>query len=184
MPNEREREREDIASSGIDGTWRKFERHEHKNEPRARDWKYEATDEGDSFRRNKRIEKTRSPRPFILFKDFAIIIISHAPATLKKTCTEKKWKAGAECWLLLTDDIEADELTAMRLSGHLTLVQSGVSGLREFDLQRPVLCRSWLDDSETLVGRVRVSTHRQDVDVTMPDPAHLHPKKKKMRRRN
>ena len=75
--------------------------------------------------------------------------------------------------LLLTDDIEADELTAMRLSGDLTFVQSGVSGLREFDLQRPVLCRSGLDDGEPLVGRVSISTHRQDVDVTMPDPAHL-----------
>lgn len=61
----------------------------------------------------------------------------------------------------------------MRLSRHLTLIQSGISGLREFDLQCPVLCRPGLDDSEPLVGRVRISTHCQDVNVTMPDPAHL-----------
>lgn len=78
----------------------------------------------------------------------------------------------------LTDDIESNELAAMRLSRDLTLVQSGISGLREFDLQSPILCRSRLDDGEPLVGRVRVSTHCQDVHVTVPDPAHLCGKKK------
>lgn len=76
----------------------------------------------------------------------------------------------------------------MGLRGDLALVQSGVPGLREFDLQRPVLGGSRLDDGEPLVGCVRVSTHSQDVHVTVPDPAHLHQqerkeKKKKKKRR-
>lgn len=79
----------------------------------------------------------------------------------------------------LTDDIQSNELAAVRLGGYLTFVQSGVSGLREFDLQRPVLGRTRLDNAEPLVGRVRVSTDRQDVDVTVSDPAHL---KRKQRR--
>ena len=81
----------------------------------------------------------------------------------------------------LTDDIQSNELAAVRLGGYLTFVQSGVSGLREFDLQRPVLGRTRLDNAEPLVGRVRVSTDRQDVDVTVSDPAHL---KRKQRRGN
>lgn len=70
-------------------------------------------------------------------------------------------------------------MAAVGLSGHLALVQSGVPGLREFDLQRPVLGGSRLDDGEPLVGCVRVSTHSQDVHVTVPDPAHLHQQEKK-----
>jgi hypothetical protein len=74
-------------------------------------------------------------------------------------------------------------LAAVGLSGDLALVQSGVPGLREFDLQRPVLGGSRLDDSEPLVGCVRVSTHSQDVHVTVPDPAHLHQQERKEKKR-
>lgn len=73
----------------------------------------------------------------------------------------------------ITNDVEPDELAAMRLTRDLTLVETGVAGLAEFDLQRPILARPGTDDAEPLIRRVRVPPHRQDVQVPVPHPRHL-----------
>ena len=61
----------------------------------------------------------------------------------------------------------------MRLSRNLALVQAGVAGLNEFDLQSPIFAGPGSDDAEPLIRGVRVATHRQDMNVAMPHPRDL-----------
>lgn len=76
---------------------------------------------------------------------------------------------------MLTDNVEPDELAAMRLSGDLALVESSITGLGKLDLQSPIFTRPGADDAEPLIRRVRVSTHGQDVNVPVAHPRDLRP---------
>lgn len=78
-------------------------------------------------------------------------------------------------FIMLTDNVEPDELAAMRLSGDLALVESGITGLGKLDLQSPIFTRPGADDAEPLIRRVRVSTHGQDVNVPVAHPRDLRP---------
>ena len=72
--------------------------------------------------------------------------------------------------MLVTDDIQLNELAAVRLRGDLTFVETGIAGLAVLDLQRPVLGRPLADDTEPLIGGVSVAAHRQNVDVAVAYP--------------
>lgn len=67
-----------------------------------------------------------------------------------------------------------DEVAHVRRRGHLALVHAGVAVLRIFDLQHPVLRVLVMDGLEALVAGVRVPADRQQMDVAMPHPRHLH----------
>lgn len=53
----------------------------------------------------------------------------------------------------------------------LALVETGVAVLRPIDQQRPFVAMP--RRLETLVARVRVRAHRQDVKIPVPNPGHL-----------
>ena len=77
---------------------------------------------------------------------------------------ERKW---------FTDYVQLKKLTAMRLCGHLAFVETGITSLTVFDLQRPIFGKSGADNTEALVGCVGVATHRQNMNVTMAYPRNL-----------
>lgn len=73
----------------------------------------------------------------------------------------------------LTHNVKIDGVAAHRLSANLALVDAGVSLLCPFDLQRPLVGLRMVIGLETLVARVRVAAHCEDVQVSVPDPGYL-----------
>lgn len=61
----------------------------------------------------------------------------------------------------------------MRRGTDLALVDARVPMLRVLYLQRPVFAVRVVYRTESLVGRVRVPTHSQEMDVAMAHPRHL-----------
>jgi len=75
---------------------------------------------------------------------------------------------------ILTDNVQRDEYASDRLCANLTLVNSRVSFLCPFDVQRPLVrVRPVMDGLKPLVAGVRVRAHRQYVYVPVPYPGHL-----------
>jgi len=70
----------------------------------------------------------------------------------------------------LTDHGEEHGMTYGRRGGHLTLVCAGIPPLRIFHLQRPVLRVREVRRDESLVGRVRLDAHREEMDIPVPHP--------------
>lgn len=72
------------------------------------------------------------------------------------------------------------EMAHMWRRRNLTLVYPAVTMLRILYLQRPIVRLTLVNSSETLVTRVRVTTHSQKMNVPVTDPGHLecHLKKK------
>lgn len=66
--------------------------------------------------------------------------------------------------------MERHEEGAHGLRGDLALVDASVALLRPLDLQRPVVGLRRVRRLEALVRRVRVTAHRQDVQVAVTDP--------------
>lgn len=61
-------------------------------------------------------------------------------------------------------------MTHVRRRGDLALVNTAVSVLRIFDLERPIVRVSVVNRSKSLVVRVRVTANREQMDVPVPDP--------------
>lgn len=57
--------------------------------------------------------------------------------------------------------------------GNLALVYSAVPVLGKLDQQYPVVLERAMYHPEALVVRVRVTSHRQQVDVSVSDPRYL-----------
>lgn len=81
------------------------------------------------------------------------------------------YSSGAE--YLLTHDVQVDGIAAHRLRGYLALVDPGVSLLGPLDLQGPLVDVPMVGGLETLIRRVGVGAHGEDVQVTMSYPGNL-----------
>lgn len=74
----------------------------------------------------------------------------------------------------LTDDVQRDEYAPHWLCAHLALVYAGISFLRPFDVQRPLIrVRLVVDGLETLIAGVRVRAYSQYMNVPVSYPRHL-----------
>lgn len=75
---------------------------------------------------------------------------------------------------VLTDDVQRDEYAPHRLRAHLALVNSRVSLLSPFDVQRPLVrVRPVVNGLEPLVTGVSVCAHCKYVYVPVPYPRYL-----------
>lgn len=53
---------------------------------------------------------------------------------------------------------------------YLAFIDAGISVLRVFDLQNPVLRMRMMNGTETLIGCVCVPSDRQQMDIAVPHP--------------
>jgi hypothetical protein len=75
--------------------------------------------------------------------------------------------------VILTDDVQMDEVAHVWRRADLALVDAGVAVLRVLDLKGPVFTVRVMDRAESLVTCVRIPAHRKQVDVAMSHPGHL-----------
>jgi hypothetical protein len=75
--------------------------------------------------------------------------------------------------VVLTDDVQVDEVAHMWRRADLALVYAWVAVLRVLNLKGPVLTVWVVDRAEPLITSVRIPAHRQQVDVAMSYPRHL-----------
>ena len=69
--------------------------------------------------------------------------------------------------------MELDEEAPDWLRADLALVAARVAAARPLDLEDPLVARRVVVRLVPRVRRVREPTHRQDVQVAVPDPRHL-----------
>ena len=75
---------------------------------------------------------------------------------------------------MLTDHLKVDKETSRWLRPNLTLVETRIALLGELQLQRPIARVPLMVHREALVVGVRESTRRQNVQVPVTYPRHLH----------
>lgn len=116
--------------------------------------------------------------PFVICDDKWLIFYEARAQTETEPEWESEWDWVSE-WSwgfgipILTDDIQADEITAHRLRRYLALVHARVPLLGPLYLERPVLGVLVVSGLETLVRGVRVGAHGQYVNVAVTDPGYL-----------
>jgi hypothetical protein len=75
--------------------------------------------------------------------------------------------------VVLTNDVQMDEVAHVWGCADLALVDAWVSVLWVLDLQGPVFTVRVVYSTEPLVTCVRIPAHREQVDVAMSHPRHL-----------
>lgn len=93
----------------------------------------------------------------------------------KDSCCPREFYSNGY-WMvmvLLTDNIQRVQQGHLGLRIDLALVHSWIPHLGIFDLQRPVGGARRSQNLKPLIGGVRGSARRQNVQISLPDPRHL-----------